>query len=337
MMKRMESLKSLKSKVVSSRSPKENVHLAKENVASLKEIPNEKVTEHVNKYLGRVRVLLQGSQEHPAVPAAVAEGIKDVLAEPSLLQLIPSKLPYMDFEARKDAVHIFNTVLRHPDLAGVRYMAANKTLLTTIAKGYDQLAIALNCGEVLRECLHHKELAKIVLYSDTFNHLFDWIELKEFEVASDAFNTFKELLTEHKTVVAEFLSVEYENVFINYTKLLKSTNYVTRRLSLKLLGELLLDRTNTNIMMRYIGDVESMKLMMMLLKDESKNIQYEAFHVFKVFVANPQKPPAIQTMLQQNKSKLLRYLETFQSDREDEQFHEEKKVLCQVLQSLPDM
>ena len=38
-----------------------------------------------------------------------------------------------------------------------------------------------------------------------------------------------------------------------YTELLKSDNYVTRRQSLKLLGELLLDRSNVKIMMQVSG------------------------------------------------------------------------------------
>ena len=38
-----------------------------------------------------------------------------------------------------------------------------------------------------------------------------------------------------------------------YTTLLLSTNYVTKRQSLKLLGEILLDRANFNVMTRYIG------------------------------------------------------------------------------------
>ena len=51
---------------------------------------------------------------------------------------------------------------------------------------------------------------------------------------------------------------------------------------LQLLGELLLDRTNTRIMMKYVTDPDNLKLMMILLKDSSRSIQFEAFHVFKV-------------------------------------------------------
>jgi calcium binding protein 39 len=57
---------------------------------------------------------------------------------------------------------------------------------------------------------------------------------------------------------------------------------VTKRQSLKLLGEILLDRANFNVMTRYIANEANLKMMMNLLRDKSKNIQFEAFHVFKV-------------------------------------------------------
>ncbi len=49
----------------------------------------------------------------------------------------------------------------------------------------------------------------------------------------------------------------------------------------QLLGELLLDRTNVKLMMRYVSDAKNLMQMMNLLKDGSRSIQFEAFHVFK--------------------------------------------------------
>ena len=66
--------------------------------------------------------------------------------------------------------------------------------------------------------------------------------------------------------------------------LIQSPSYVTKRQSIKLLGELLLDRANYNIMMRYVGEGDNLKLCMRLLKSERKMVQYEGFHVFKVSV-----------------------------------------------------
>ena len=48
-------------------------------------------------------------------------------------------------------------------------------------------------------------------------------------------------------LAADFLEANFDKVFSNYQKLLHSDNYVTRRQSLKLLGELLLDRHNFSV------------------------------------------------------------------------------------------
>lgn len=110
----------------------------------------------------------------------------------------------------------------------------------------------------------------------------------------------QETLTRHKPMVAEYLEANYDRVrppslfdvpqlipqlaqfFSSYALLVQSSNYVTKRQSLKLLGEILLDRTNFKVMTRYIANEDNLKMMMNLLKDRSKNIQFEAFHVFKV-------------------------------------------------------
>ena len=58
--------------------------------------------------------------------------------------------------------------------------------------------------------------------------------------------------------------------------------WLRARAAAQLLGELLLDRANVKVMMRYVSDVRNLQLMMILLKDGSRSIQFEAFHVFKV-------------------------------------------------------
>ena len=74
--------------------------------------------------------------------------------------------------------------------------------------------------------------------------------------------------------------------FSSFVTLILSNNYVTKRQSLKLLGEILLDRANFNVMTRYIASETNLKMMMNLLRDKSKNIQFEAFHVFKVCLSD---------------------------------------------------
>lgn len=80
-------------------------------------------------------------------------------------------------------------------------------------------------------------------------------------------------------------------------------------------------------MTKYITNAEHLKLLMNLLRDSSRNIQYEAFHVFKVhlkdpkllmldyrkiFVANPNKNKPVYDILLKNQKKLIDFLDTFQ-------------------------
>lgn len=109
-----------------------------------------------------------------------------------------------------------------------------------------------------------------------------YIETTTFGISCDAYTNLKEVLTRHKTMVADYLDKNYDRFFSSFTTLIMSTNYVTKRQSLKLLGEILLDRANFTVMTRYIANETNLKMMMNLLRDKSKNIQFEAFHVFKV-------------------------------------------------------
>ncbi len=68
-------------------------------------------------------------------------------------------------------------------------------------------------------------------------------------------------------------------------------------------------------MTKYIANSDNLKLMMNLLRDESRSIQFEAFHVFKVFVANPKKAKPITDILLKNQEKLVNFLGKFHNDR----------------------
>jgi len=44
---------------------------------------------------------------------------------------------------------------------------------------------------MLRECARYEALAKIIVYSEHFYKFFDYVEVSTFDIASDAFSTFK--------------------------------------------------------------------------------------------------------------------------------------------------
>lgn len=88
-------------------------------------------------------------------------------------------------------------------------------------------------------------------------------------------------------------------------------------------------------MAKYISKPENLKLMMNLLQDKSHNIQFEAFHKFKVFVSNPNKTQPILDILCKNQTKLNKFLSQVQNDRsEDEQFNDEKTYLVKQIRDM---
>jgi len=74
--------------------------------------------------------------------------------------------------------------------------------------------------------------------------------------------------------------------------------------------------------------------MMTLLVDDKRSIQFEAFHVFKIFVANPHKPEPILKILRRNKNNLVEFLNQFHNDNDDEQFVDEKSYLLKQILSI---
>ncbi|KAM5443889.1 Hym1p [Microsporum ferrugineum] len=233
-------------------------------------------------------------------------------------------------------------------------------ILTQLCRGYENNKSAMPCGSILREALKYEVVAGIILYDESgegerairlneiqpgkkqsgeglFWSFLSWINQSSFEVSADAFTTFRDILTRHKALVAGYLSANFDLFFGRYNNILVlSDSYVTKRQSIKLLGELLLDRANYNVMTAYVDSGDHLKLCMNLLRDDRKMVQYEGFHIFKVFVANPNKSVAVQRILINNRDRLLKFLPKFLEDRtDDDQFTDEKSFLVRQIENLP--
>ncbi len=131
------------------------------------------------------------------------------------------------FQGKKDVCQIFNNILRRQigtRSPTVEYFCSHHEVLFILLKGWDRHntqcvltlhsctvswlpkrrlesslsvqryeipQVALNCGIMLRECIRHEPLARIVLHSKHFSSFFNYVEMSTFDIASDAFATFK--------------------------------------------------------------------------------------------------------------------------------------------------
>lgn len=296
----------------------------------------EKALEEVEKNFSTMKSMLSGEGESDPNPDQALQLAIEICKE-DVIALLIHKILTFGWQARKDLVHCWCILLRQKVdeyYCCVDYIEHHLELLDFLVVCYDNKEIALTCGAMLRECIKFPTLAKYILESASFELFFKYVDLPTFDSASDAFSTFKDLLTKHESIVSEYLSSQYDKFFDMYEKLLTSGNYVTRRQSLKLLTEFLLEPPNSRIMKRYILEIRYLKVIMMLLKDSSKTIQISAFHIFKVFVANPHKTQEIKIILAKNHEKLLELLGSLAIGKgsEDEQFEEEKELIMKEIE-----
>ncbi|PHT42999.1 hypothetical protein CQW23_17024 [Capsicum baccatum] len=84
----------------------------------------------------------------------------------------------------------------------------------------------------------------------------------------------------------------------------------------RILGDILIGRSNSIVMTHYVISRDNLRILMNLLKESSKSIQIEAFHVFKLFVANKNKPSDIVNILIANRSKLLHLFANFKTKKD---------------------
>ncbi|XP_022927433.1 putative MO25-like protein At5g47540 isoform X2 [Cucurbita moschata] len=302
-----------------------------------KESKREEKMLELSKNVRELKSILYGNSESEPVAEACAQLTQEFFRE-NTLRLLINCLPKLNLETRKDATQVVANLQRQQvqsRLIASDYLEANIDLMDILIAGYENTDMALHYGAMLRECIRHQSVAKYVLESHHMKKFFDYIQLPNFDIAADAAATFKELLTRHKSTVAEFLSKNYDWFFAEYNlKLLESTNYITRRQAVKLLGDILLDRSNSAVMTRYVSSRDNLRIVMNLLRESSKSIQLEAFHVFKLFVANQNKPADIVGILVTNRSKLLRLFADFKTDKEDGQFEADKAHVVREIAAL---
>jgi calcium binding protein 39 len=146
------------------------------------------------------------------------------MIDEDLLHLLAINLYRLPFESRKDTQVIFSYIFRFrpaaaapkSDPIALSYVVCNRPqVLVELCRGYDHKESATPAGSVLRELLKNEAAAAVILYDDgdapgssakglnaidrdrpqsgrgVFWRFYDWIDKSSFEVAADAFTTFR--------------------------------------------------------------------------------------------------------------------------------------------------
>lgn len=148
-----------------------------------------------------------------------------------------------------------------------------------------------------------------------------------FDISSDSISTLRCYLFVSPKMTNEYILKNQQTFFSNiFQILIQSNEYVPKRHGLRLLNQLLSLKELSKVMTVFSSSCEYLKIFMNLITSHLNTISFEAFHIFKLFVANPNKSHGIQKVLFKNKDKIVEFLNDFQTSRTDPQFISDKKV-----------
>jgi len=274
--------------------------------------------------LGMIRDLSgAGAQPRARMPSEEVIELLEQLIDADIPVQLLSLLSVLEFEARTDVMNMCCALLMpgvpwQIEKQVVEYLRGHPQVAKVLVDGYASEDTALHYGVVLRSCARHAELASAFLTSGLVFELVRSARHPSIDISSDAFYTLKEMLLADKSASAIWLEDNFESFFELYNALLTSGEYIVERQAQKLLTEILLDKHFRKVMVAYVSSERHLQIHMNLLKDRSKAIQLEAYHVFKIFVANPAKPLRIQKILFRNKDKLATLLESLRVAKADD-------------------
>ena len=176
------------------------------------------VSEQLDQLLKRMKLLIYGEQGSEPDPAAADElRLAMLLPETECLSCMIIQHDQAAFESRKVIALMVSHMLRkHPPTAS--HVEARPHILDRLVEGYSNPEIALTCGGMLRECLQQEALCMQVAQSERLlSLLVDAVQIPNFDVATDAFSRFKEVLTvrnrSHKHTLSLSLSLSLSLYF----------------------------------------------------------------------------------------------------------------------------
>lgn len=331
--------------------PSEVVKTLSKNLDVLVKAPSDRQVEKsvafIIKCFGELKVFFVGSDKistgkkkkrdepRPENVQIVAEYVVNL----NVFIVLITQMHKMPFESKKDIAFLFNFLFRH-EVVFQEYVLANPSIIWTIVSGYrpENKAVSMACGKMLEECVKHVKVAHLILTSNELWRFLDtYVLLKDFETQSSAFNVLKSLLTMHPAISADFFTRRYDKFFTAFNSLLCSDEYVVRRHATKIMYHILVLPYHAETMLQYSSSKVNLKIWMNLLRDDSEQVQLDAFHVFKLFVANPHMPEDVKHTLTMNRHRMVDFLSPFLAKHNDENFVTDKSIVIGQLKRLKDV
>lgn len=248
-------------------------------------------------------------------------------------------LPWLEFDVRNIVTNVIGSIL-WPEMPAMvhrlalQYLRGHEKLFGTLVHGFGDDRCVTYCAAMLRSCARHKELVETFFAGGHFLKLLRFAAQGSFEVSSEAFRTCTELLLRHKAASAAWLEDNTEEVFEVLNGCLAADEYVRQRQAVALLTRILLDLSFQRVMLAYVRDARHLQLVMNLFRRDSRALEVDAFHLLKLFVADPHKGRRVHAILHKNRAGLLRRVGQLAPKKPGDSFRRDQCAVLELLGAL---
>jgi len=302
---------------------------------------NPKRIKTFEKYLNRVRVICSGDDRLSTTENLLTLS-KNVYFNKALIKLILNGV-LLSFEHKKALINMVHDIFKVVDRGDVQHNAKyfdkniNFTeIVSLLLENYNIEDMNFFSGNLLRIFVKHEELLKKVLNFTFLDKLIKLVEDPRFEISSEAFETFQNVLIHkkegEKKEVFQFVKNNWQKFFDFYYSLLNYDNYLSQRSCLKTLYEFLDDKFNEELMIKYISIVDNLKIIINFLSTSTQGIQYEAFMLLELLIKNLNKcpNPDIKHLILKNKQGLIKFVKELNVEAEEEYKLNREMMLSQL-------
>mmetsp|Transcript_5481 Transcript_5481/g.13355 ORF Transcript_5481/g.13355 Transcript_5481/m.13355 type:complete len:380 (+) Transcript_5481:221-1360(+) len=320
--------------------------------------PDDKVARSFSKLeknLKDMTIILYGDGEKPVDPNKITKLIRE-FRQSNLVTRLVMNIHELGFEVPKSLSKILCFWLHDKSTYNdaIGYFTVNPQLIPHLIRHFEKEEVSLPSANIVKEALIHPQLLKPALEEKGGALVFkvlDYVALKDVAFASEAYgmldaiincrlskdqNISADMQKEHLKLVAKWLE-KNKTAFWKKVHTFMEPNgaHLMMEQMLKLVYQILKTHRNYYVMIDYINDPNNLTRIMKLLRVPNKKIQVMAFNVFKIFVANPKKEPAIVEILLPNREKIQNFLKSIGDDDElDGKFEDDLEVLKEQLKEL---
>jgi len=257
------------------------------------------------KDMSEMRLILYGdSQTIQPNPQKVEQLCTELFAQDIITKIIET-LPSLEFETCKDAVHVVNYLIKEKNSQSVAVLKKDPRLMNTLADSCSNVHIAIHCNSILRNCICDDDLLA-TFFTNSYDKFVEHVQISTFDVASNNFTTLKTALLRDPVITGNFFNSNEDKIISSFNALFRSKNQVTKRTSVKLIGELLEEKNNSSTRAAFVKNEESCKLVCELLTGKAKALGLNMLAIFASVVPDMAIVPPNNKIINDHKQKNCR-------------------------------